>query len=128
MPAPHDLADPAIPGLVADLEMGDRGFGPDLIRDRALRDGPVVEQGGGPPTPGSQRSAARRSRNAASAPRSTARARSASRSAVAAERGEDLGAKCVGQPVAGPVGDDAVEQAKGVVADGRRRGSLRPAA
>ncbi len=52
MPAPHRLADGLIAGLVVDLEMGDRGLLPDLVRDGPLRDGPIVELGGGAPSPG----------------------------------------------------------------------------
>ena len=60
--------------------------------------------------PARLRSSARRIRNGMSAPRSIARARSASRSAVRPSFGEDLGPERIGQPVAGPGGDDAVEQ------------------
>ena len=58
---------------------------------------------------------ARRSRNAASAPFWTAACKIGVAIGVAAERGEDLGAKCKAQPVSRPVRDDAVEQTKSVV-------------
>ena len=81
MTAPHDLADPAITRLIADLEVRDGRLGPDLVRDRPHRDGPVVEQPASAHCPARLRSDASRIRNGVGA-RAIARARSASRSAV----------------------------------------------
>ena len=114
MPAPHGLADAAISGLVVDLEMGDRGLRPDFIRDRPLRDGPVVELGGGRPRPAWLRSAASRIRNGISAPRAMATVQLGLAFGGAAERGQDLGPACVDEPVGGPGGDDPIEQEQGV--------------
>ena len=52
MPAPEDVADASIPGRVVDREVGDGSLDPDLVRDRPLRDRPVVELDGSLPTPG----------------------------------------------------------------------------